>query len=170
MIVVADTSPLNYLLLIDAIGVLPELFGEVHAPPAVMVELQHPRAPELARAWAKSPPAWLIVRSPSANAVLDPTLDPGEAEALALARELGASAILVDEKKGRRSALAQGIAVLGTITVLELAADEELIELSSALRALQHTSFHCTPILIEAALQRQAARKRENHGRPPDQS
>ncbi len=43
MIVVSDTSPLNYLVLIGAIDVLPKLFGEVYAPPAVIQEFQHPR-------------------------------------------------------------------------------------------------------------------------------
>ncbi len=39
MIVVADTSPLNYLLLIDEIDLLPAIFGEVLLPPAVFQEL-----------------------------------------------------------------------------------------------------------------------------------
>ena len=45
MIVVADTSPLNYLVLIDAIDVLPSLFGEVYAPPEVIRELADLLAP-----------------------------------------------------------------------------------------------------------------------------
>ena len=43
MIVVADTSPLNYLLLIDAIDLLPEIFGQVLIPRTVFQELQHPK-------------------------------------------------------------------------------------------------------------------------------
>jgi len=97
MIVVSDTSPLNYLVLIDAIDVLPQLFGEVHVPPTVMQELQHPRTPEPVKRWAQSPPDWLLIQSPSADTPLDPRLDPGEAEAIALALELHATAILVDE-------------------------------------------------------------------------
>jgi predicted nucleic acid-binding protein len=50
MIVVADTSPLNYLVLIDEIDLLPAIFGKVLLPQAVFLELQHPktarRAPE----------------------------------------------------------------------------------------------------------------------------
>ena len=46
MIVVSDTSPLNYLVLIGAIDVLPQLFGEVYVPPRVMQELQRSRTPE----------------------------------------------------------------------------------------------------------------------------
>jgi predicted nucleic acid-binding protein len=160
MIVVSDTSPLNYLVLIDAIDVLPQLFGDVHAPPAVIQELKHARTPEPVKRWAQSPPDWLLIQAPSADFPLDPTLDPGEAEAIALALELRATAILVDEKEGRRLAQARGLATLGTITVLELAAQQKLLDLPVALAALVRTSFHVTETLVNAALQRDAARKR----------
>ena len=62
MIVVSDTTPLNYLILIEATEVLPALFGRVYAPTAVMEELSHPRGPQPVRAWASSPPEWLAVR------------------------------------------------------------------------------------------------------------
>jgi predicted nucleic acid-binding protein len=41
MIVVADTSPLNYLILIDEIELLPDLFEKVLLPSAVLQELKH---------------------------------------------------------------------------------------------------------------------------------
>jgi predicted nucleic acid-binding protein len=99
MIVVSDTSPLNYLVLIGSIDVLSELFEKVHVPPAVMRELQHFRAPEPVVQWAQSPPEWLIVESPTSGAFRDPDLDPGEADAIALALEIHAAVILIDEKK-----------------------------------------------------------------------
>ncbi len=49
MIVVSDTSPLNYLVLVDAVYVLPEPYGEVIVPPAVREELHHPRTPDAVR-------------------------------------------------------------------------------------------------------------------------
>ncbi len=45
MIVVADTSPLNYLIQIDEVGLLPAIFGQVLLPTAVARELLHPNAP-----------------------------------------------------------------------------------------------------------------------------
>jgi predicted nucleic acid-binding protein len=48
MIVVSDTTPLNYLILIGAAHVLPELFGRVYAPTAVIKELSHARSPKRA--------------------------------------------------------------------------------------------------------------------------
>jgi len=49
MIVVADTSPMNYLVLVRCDHVLPERFGRVLAPPAVIAELRHPNAPKAVR-------------------------------------------------------------------------------------------------------------------------
>ena len=49
MLVVSDTSPLNYLVLIDAIDVLPLLFQAVCVPPTVHKELSDLRSPDAAR-------------------------------------------------------------------------------------------------------------------------
>ena len=46
MIIVSDTSPLNYLILTDYQDVLPTLFGQVIIPQAVLNELQHAKTPE----------------------------------------------------------------------------------------------------------------------------
>jgi predicted nucleic acid-binding protein len=51
MIVVADTSPINYLLLIKEIDILPKMYGKVVIPRAVNEELLRPVAPEIVRAW-----------------------------------------------------------------------------------------------------------------------
>jgi hypothetical protein len=59
MIVVSDTSPLNYLILIGQDHILPALFGQVFAPPAVVAELKRSKAPTLVSTWADNPPAWL---------------------------------------------------------------------------------------------------------------
>ena len=159
MIVVSDTSPLNYLVLVGAIDVLPKLFREVYVPPAVIDELRHPRTPEPVARWLQSPPAWLRISAPSAESPLVAGLDPGEAQAISLAIELRAAAVLIDEQAGRRIAKAQGLTTLGTITVLELAAEQELLDLNVAFESLQRTTFHVTQELLEAALARHAARK-----------
>lgn len=164
MIVVSDTSPLNYLVLISAIDVLPQLFGDVRVPPAVIDELQHPATPTTVKSWAMKLPDWVTVTAPSGRVALDPSLDPGEAEAIALAVELGAVAILVDEKRGRRVAATQGLTALGTITVLELAAEQGLIRLGDAFDALKCTTFHITPAILDAALARDTARKQSPSG------
>ena len=158
MIVVSDTSPLNYLVLIQVIDVLPKLFREIYVPIHVMRELQHPRTPEPVKTWTASPPDWLRIHTPRATIPADSLLDPGEAAALALAREINAVAVLIDERKGRRIAREQGFTTLGTITILELAAQRKLLHLKSTFDRLQQTSFQISKSIIDAALERDAAR------------
>jgi predicted nucleic acid-binding protein len=87
MIVVSDTSALNYLVLIGEDHVLPTLFNRVVASPAVLLELKRVKAPIEVKAWAHNSPAWLEVRSPS-SLIPDTGLGPGEIEAISLALEL----------------------------------------------------------------------------------
>jgi predicted nucleic acid-binding protein len=50
-LVIADTSPINYLLLIGHIDIRPALFDKVILPAAVWDELKHPKAPPVVRSW-----------------------------------------------------------------------------------------------------------------------
>lgn len=61
MTIVCDTSPLNYLVLVHSIEVLPALFSELYTTSEVIGELRHARAPELVRRWAQGLPGWLHV-------------------------------------------------------------------------------------------------------------
>lgn len=90
MIVVADTTPLLYLILIEHAHILPALYGRVLIPPAVVLELTHPKTPELVRAWVSDPPEWLVVTAPRVIGPSEVALGPGELEAIALAEEVGA--------------------------------------------------------------------------------
>lgn len=160
MIVVSDTSPLNYLIVIDAIELLPRLFADIHAPTRVIQELQRSRAPLLVRQWAHSPPEWLQLSMPTTKIATSVRLDPGEIEAIALAKELRAQTILIDERKGRRVAREHGLRAVGTVAVLELAAERKMLDLKSSLEALQRSTFYITDEYIDAALERDAARQR----------
>ena len=128
MIVVSDTSPLNYLILIDYQDVLPILFGQIIIPQAVLDELRHARTPEKVKHWIAAKPAWLDVRSVrlKPGGKLE-NLDYGEREAIFLAEELGADAILIDEKDGRREAAKLGFTTIGTLSVLDQAAGKGFI-------------------------------------------
>ena len=59
MIVVADTSPLHYLILLEHAEVLQKLYGCVIIPEAVVRELQAQKAPAVVRLWITTPPEWL---------------------------------------------------------------------------------------------------------------
>ena len=64
MIVVADASPLHYLVLIEQIAVLSLLYGQVLVPSVVCEELQRPQTPEEVRLWMAHPPPLLDLRPP----------------------------------------------------------------------------------------------------------
>jgi predicted nucleic acid-binding protein len=124
MIVVADTSPLNYLIRIGAIGVLPKLYGTVIIPPSVCEELSRHRAPELVRIWIATPPEWLSIETPTMAPdaeLLAADLDAGEFDAILPAQELGATDLIVDDWQGRKEAERRHIPYIGTVGVLQLA-------------------------------------------------
>ena len=101
MIVVADASPLRYLVLIEAADILPALNGRVLTAPVVLEELSQPHTPEVVRQWAAARPGWLHIRIPSGTlAGLPATLGAGERAAIALAEELHADAPLIDDQAG----------------------------------------------------------------------
>lgn len=154
MIVVSDTTPLNYLVLIRTVDILPKMFDGVYTSPKVLRELENHGAPEVVRAWAQRPPTWLKIMTPSARLSSTASLDPGEAEAISLAKEIKAPAILLDERKGRGVAVGEGLIVIRTLALLEVAAERRLIELSSTLSQLRTTSFRIKQELIDAALAR----------------
>jgi predicted nucleic acid-binding protein len=80
MIVVSDNSPLQYLLLIGCVDVLPALYKEIVTTPEVIQELRHPGTPQPVREWLDSMPPWLTIESPKTIDFLD-VLDLGEASA-----------------------------------------------------------------------------------------
>jgi predicted nucleic acid-binding protein len=59
MIVVSNTTPLNYLVLIGYSEILPQLFGRIFAPQAVMRELRAEATPQPVQTWALHPPEWM---------------------------------------------------------------------------------------------------------------
>ena len=127
-VVVADTSPLNYLVQCGAIEVLPQLYGVVVIPRAVFDELSEKGAPEAVRSWLNPPPVWISIRYAGA---IDEclVLGRGEAEAICLAQEIHADEILLDERRARKAALERGLIVTGTLGVLEAASKRHLLHL-----------------------------------------
>lgn len=152
-IIISNTTPINYLVLIDHIAVLHNLYGRVLIPMAVFDELQATGTPLEVRAWIASHPDWLEVRSVSI--ALDPSLnflDAGEREAIGLAQELNADAIIMDETEGRAAARAEGLRVIGTLRVLYDAAEAGFCELEQAYERLQQTTFRAHPNLYKTFL------------------
>ncbi|QEG35976.1 DUF3368 domain-containing protein [Bythopirellula goksoeyrii] len=154
MIVVSDTSPLCYLILIGQQTLLQQLYGRVFIPPAVFDELSHPHSPESVQGWAAALPAWVEVLAPQHIADELAALDSGEAAAIALARDLQATVLLIDERTAVRFARSQGFLVTGILGVLVDAANSGLVSLADAFAALEQTNFHRSPTLFADLLKK----------------
>jgi predicted nucleic acid-binding protein len=152
VLVIADTGPVNYLILIGHVDLLPRLFQRIVLPAVVKEELTDIGAPEPVRAWIGSPPAWLeIMDTPGPGPA---TLDDGEAAVIALAISLHADLVLIDERRGVKVARSQGLRVTGTLGLLELAAQSGLVDFTEAAERLRLTTFRGPEALLETMLRK----------------
>jgi predicted nucleic acid-binding protein len=143
-LIIADTSPINYLLLIGHIDLLPSLFSRVILPAVVRDELGHPKAPPVVQDWIANPPEWVDIRQSPATHIQDIALaglDAGEEDAIALALELHADLLLMDDEEGATAARAKGLEVTGTLGILRLAAQRRLLNLAEAFDRIKRTNF-----------------------------
>ena len=117
-IVVSDTSPIRAFHFLEQISLLKNLFGAVIIPPAVVNELAHPAGAFEPIDISAIP--FIEIRTPRDTqrvAQYAVILDIGEAEAIALAVELG-TMLLIDEIDGRAVAAAAGVSFVGVLGVL----------------------------------------------------
>ncbi len=141
MIVVSDTSAINNLASINQLDLLRQLYGEVIIPTAVYLELTETAFP-VAGATEVQTYDW-IYTSPVTNQllleVLQSELDRGEAEAIALAVEMSAEQLLLDERRGRMVAARLNLPYTGILGILIEAKSQNLIpEVKPLLEALIH--------------------------------
>jgi predicted nucleic acid-binding protein len=149
-IVVSDTSPIRALECLSLLDLLPKLFQQVWVPPAVAQELLN-----VSIAIASIP--FFVVQSPADRMVVEKLredLDPGESEAIALALELGAQAVLIDEAAGRTVAEAMGLTPRGVLGILvdakKLGHIDEIAPLIAQLRS--ELGFRMSDALIRDIL------------------
>ncbi len=126
--VVSNTTPLISLGEIGLLDAVQALYGDLWIPEAVFSEYQagisaHPNRPALDGL------PWITVHHAPPDPAVPVTLDPGEAEAIALARASGARLVLIDEQRGRAAAKRLGLAVAGSIAVLLGAKAQAIIPL-----------------------------------------
>lgn len=163
--IVADTTPLNYLVLIQAAEILPNLYEKVLIPPAVRAELAHANTPDIVRAWISQPPTWLEVVSLKKPVDSDLShLDAGESEAISLAFELQAGLLLMDERDGVTLGRRRGLKVVGTLAALDLAAFRGLVDLQTMFDRLHETTFRSPHRLMSSMLEQDAERRRRQKG------
>src|SRR6266568_5010305 len=110
MIVVSDTSAIINLAMIGRLDLLHQLYNEVIIPAAVYQEIVvqgagKPGAVEVqTQPWFKQQ----AVVDTACVSQLRRDLDEGEAEAIVLAREIGADLLLIDDLAARRHAALLG--------------------------------------------------------------
>lgn len=152
---VSNSSVLIALGRIDRLAVLGSVLGRIQVPAAVWREVveeggERPAAREIAVA------SWVERCEVADRALVDALrslLDEGEAEAIALARELKAGRILLDEKEARRQARLMGLTPLGTIGFLLLAKRKGLLpSLSAEIEKLRSTGFRVGDDVLRQAL------------------
>lgn len=156
MIVVADSGPLHYLILLGHADLLRRFYGQVLVPEAVAQELSVGSAPDSVRAWIASPPSWVNVHplAPEAIAAITDDLDLGERAAIALAEMVHAELLLIDEAAGRAEARRRHLRVTGTLGVLRTAAEFGLVNVPDLLTRLRATTFYVDEALIHDAFAR----------------
>jgi predicted nucleic acid-binding protein len=132
LIVVSDTSPILNLARIGRLQLLPLLYRQVLIPSAVFAELSASKR-DLPPGIDFASESWLIVAAANDQhrvRELRKNLDPGEAEAIVLAIEHRADLLLVDERRARRTATSEGIAVMGLLGDVARAKQVGLIDLA----------------------------------------
>lgn len=151
-VVVSDTTPLHYLILVGRESILEKLYGKVIVPPAVLTELGHASAPVQISKWATNPPAWVTVAEPELIPTEFDGLDFGERQALALAKQIKADLVLLDDKVARRVAQRELMRVKGTLGIVADAARANLLDFRETVEQLQRTSMHLDQDVVEEVI------------------
>jgi predicted nucleic acid-binding protein len=161
MTIVSDTTPIRYLVEIGEVHVLEALFGGVIIPQAVCAELQGTRTPQQVRMWIQAPPPWLAVKSADISLFTPKAkIEDGEREAIALALEMQADALLCDDGKAIKEANRVNLPVLRLFNILQIAADNDLLDLPDAIDRVRQTTFRMpSDEIVNAMLERDRLRK-----------
>ena len=157
--IVADTGPLIALARAGRLDLLRHMYRQVVIPPAVHGELaigsRRPGATALAGALAAG---WLCVQPVGNQQVLQELgqlLDLGEAEAIALAEQLHARFLLIDEAAGRQIARRRGVSVTGVAGVLLSAkASGAVVAVGPIIEELSNAGYRLSSRLVSAVLER----------------
>lgn len=148
MIIVSDTTPIHYLILIDKIETMPKILGDVIIPDAVFRELTTEKTPLKIKNYLAEIPSWLNVRKcpgPFDAELLD--VDLGEREAIVLAEELRAELILIDDNAARLLAESRGLRVTGTLGFLKMAAHVGEVDFPDPLLRIKAAGFYISEAL-----------------------
>ena len=134
-IVIADAGPLIAFAGIDALAVLQDLFSEINITESVRRECLAKPGTDSQRIEQAIDQGWLLTSAPGASTPnsaikpLSPSLGAGESDSIRVALQApGESLLIVDDRLARRVALKQGINIVGTVRLLDLAQQRGLIK------------------------------------------
>lgn len=129
MTIASNTSPISNLAKVGQLNLMQQIYGKILIPTAVYEELMDVRAGETVITAVQSA-TWLEIK-PVQNQELVNELrnrvNVGEAEAIALAVEVEASRLIIDERLGRQAATDLGLRITGILGVLLIAKRQNLI-------------------------------------------
>ena len=144
--IISDTSCLILLDKIDELPILNKLFGVITTTSEVAIEFGQPL------------PSWFEIREPADKnyqAIIEATVDKGEASAIALAIELDDCLLIIDDLKGRKFASQLGLTIIGTIGVIVDAKLAGIIpSVKPILSKIKSTNFRFTEQLESLILNR----------------
>lgn len=161
MIIVSDSTILIGLAKVDRLDLLREAFYEIYVPEEVFKEvtdrgIDKPGAQDIRKS------AWIKVRTVKDRTqvnLLMASIDKGEAEVLALSKEMEAELVLLDEEKARKSAVIAGFNVVGLLGILVLAKKLELLdEIKPLIEELGRKKFRISDVIIAEALKQAGER------------
>ncbi|NJO43129.1 MAG: DUF3368 domain-containing protein [Cyanobacteria bacterium CRU_2_1] len=153
MIVVSDTSPICYLLLINQIDILQALYRVIVIPKIVADELGASESPPGVKSWIAQPLTWLQIQSTELPKSIElGNLDPGERDAILLAEQLKANLVILDDKSARRIAVERGLKIIGLLGIVKDADRAGLLDLEMTFEQLQDVGFWVSPGLLERLL------------------
>jgi uncharacterized protein len=121
MLAVSDTSPISNLAFIGRLDLLQTQFSEVRIPPAVAAELKKHPDKAASTVIEVALRQWIHIVTPEdtpLHRMLRRQVDAGEAEAIAIAADLGAGIVIIDEQEGRMLARQAGLSITGTLGIL----------------------------------------------------
>jgi len=129
MLIISDASPLVCFIKINRLDILQKLFEKVIVPPIVFLEIQKIKplgfsVDEFMNA------KWVSVLEPASPALfldLSEKVDEGEAQAIALAKEVSPDFLLIDERRGTTIARNMGIKTIGVVGIIIRAKEKKLI-------------------------------------------
>ena len=152
--IVCDSGPLRYLILLGYETLLPDMFGTVIVPAVVASELTRPASPEVVRRFFFSPPIWMTF---AGEAAISAEKHAGEWAAIELAQR-NKAVLLIDDSDARLAAVQRRLRILGTVGLFFAAETAGRVDVVVALDRLRQTNFHFGPRLEEEVRKRLSGR------------